>query len=148
VRYYSEKNEQPTTVQDTKNSLCQMGFDMVDIDEALRITSNNQTKACEWLLEHRSNISNSHALRESIFVESHILKILLLTPQIQMTLSQPKFFIAYCAMLENYSSLNIFFNDIESQTILQQILRIYHEEKIYFNTFSKPDHQQHNYHQE
>ena len=115
-----------------------MGFPMDEIQTALRVTCNNQTAACEWLLEHSSSTQNSNALRESIFVESHILKILLSTPQIQMSLSSPKFFIAYCSMLENYSSLNIFFNDIESQSLLQHILRTYHEERIYFHTFSNP----------
>lgn len=110
-----------------------MGFPMEEIQQALQLT-NNQTKACEWLIKNSSNQQNSNALRESIFVESHILKILLNTPQIQFSLSSPKFFIAYVALLENYSSLNIFFNDIESQSLLQLILKIYHEEKIYFHT--------------
>lgn len=138
VRYYSEKNEESSGLQDTVNSLVNMGFPMSEIEMALRENSNNQTAACEWLLEHSSSTHNSNALRESIFVESHILKILLSTPQIQMSLSSPKFFIAYCSMLENYSSLNIFFNDIESQSLLQHILRTYHEERIYFHTFSNP----------
>lgn len=138
VRYYSEKNDESSGLQDTVNSLINMGFPLNEIETALRVTSNNQTAACEWLLEHSSSTHNSNALRESIFVESHILKILLSTPQIQMSLSSPKFFIAYCSMLENYSSLNIFFNDIESQSLLQHILRTYHEERIYFHTFSNP----------
>ncbi|CRK99389.1 CLUMA_CG012594, isoform A [Clunio marinus] len=136
VRYYSEKNNDSNGLQDTVNSLINMGFPIDEIQQALRATSNNQTAACEWLLEHSVTNQNSTALRESIFVESHILKILLNTPQIQMSLSSPKFFIAYCSMLENYSSLNIFFNDIESQSLLQHILRTYHEERIYFHTFS------------
>lgn len=138
VRYYSEKNDESNGLQDTINTLINMGFPMDEIQQALRMSSNNQTMACEWLLEHSANTQNSNALRESIFVESHILKILLSTPQIQMSLSSPKFFIAYCSMLENYSSLNIFFNDIESQSLLQHILRTYHEERIYFHTFSNP----------
>lgn len=136
MKYYSEKNEEPSTKADTINGLVNMGFAMEEIQQALQLT-NNQTAACEWLLEHSSNSQNSNALRESIFVESHILKILLSTPQIQFSLSSPKFFIAYCSLLENYSSLNIFFNDLESQSLLQFILRTYHEEKIYFHTFDK-----------
>lgn len=113
-----------------------MGFPQDEIQQALRMTSNNQTAACEYLLENSTCAQNSNALRESIFVETHILKILLSTPQIQMSLSSPKFFIAYCSMLDNYSSLNIFFNDLESQSLLQHILRTYHEERIFFHTFS------------
>jgi hypothetical protein len=113
-----------------------MGFEIHEVQQALKET-NNHTAACEWLLEHSSNTQNSSLLRESIFVESHILRILLNTPQIQFSLSSPKFFIAYCSLLENYSSLNIFFNDLESQSLLQLILKIYHEEKIYFHTFEK-----------
>ena len=122
-----------------------MGFHIEEIQQALRITCNrnptanySHTAVCEWLLENCSSSENSNALRESIFVETHILKILLSTPQIQMSLGSPKFFIAYCSMLENYSSLNIFFNDIESQSLFSHILRTYHEERIYFHTFSNP----------
>lgn len=136
VRYYSDKHEESNGLQDTINTLINMGFPIDEIQEALRMTSNNQTAACEWLLENSASQQNSNALRESIFVESHILKILLSTPQIQMSLSSPKFFVAYLSMLENYSSLNIFFNDLESQSLLQHILRTYHEERIYFHTFS------------
>ncbi|KAG5682429.1 hypothetical protein PVAND_011782 [Polypedilum vanderplanki] len=137
VKYYSEKNEEPSTKADTINSLINMGFAMDEIERALEMTSNNQTAACEWLLEHSSNSQNINALRESIFVESHILKILLRTPQIQFSLSSPKFFIAFVSLLENYSSLNIFFNDLESHSLLQFILRTYHEEKIFYHTFDK-----------
>lgn len=119
------------------NSLINMGFEMEEVQQAFDLSNNQTTAACEWLLEHSSNPQNLNALRESIFVESHILKILLSTPQIQFSLSSPKFFIAYCSLLENYSSLNIFFNDLESQSLLQFILRTYHEEKIYFHTFDK-----------
>jgi hypothetical protein len=146
VRFYSEKNEESSnSLQDSINTLINMGFQMEEIQQALRITCSrnptanySHTAVCEWLLENSSSSENSNALRESIFVETHILKILLSTPQIQMSLSSPKFFIAYCSMLENYSSLNIFFNDIESQSLLQHILRTYHEERIYFHTFSNP----------
>jgi UBA/TS-N domain len=138
VRYYSEKNEESNGLQETINSLINFGFPMDEIQQALRVTSNNQIAACEWLLEHSSSTQNSNALRESIFVESHIIKVLLSTPQVQMTLSSPRFFSCYISMLENYSSLNIFFTDIESQNLLQLILRTYHEERIYFHTFSSP----------
>jgi Kip1 ubiquitination-promoting complex protein 2 len=137
VSYYSSKNEDAMNVlQDTINTLINLGFSTDDIQEALRVCSNDQIKACEWLLEHSSNVQNSNALKETIFVESHIIKVLLLSPQIQIQMSSPKFFIAYISMLENYSSLNIFFNEIESQSLLQLILRTYHEERIYFHTFS------------
>lgn len=137
VRYYSDKNEEAHGLEDTINTLINLGFPMNEIEQALRASRNNSTAACEWLLENSSS-QNSSALRESIFVESHILRILLKSPQIQMSLSSPKFFISYCSMLENYSSLNIFFNDLESQSLLQHILRTYHEERIYFHTFANP----------
>lgn len=137
VRYYSDKNEEANGLEDTINTLINLGFPMSEIEQALLVSRNNTTHACEWLLENSSS-QNSSALRESIFVESHILRILLKSPQIQMSLSSPKFFISYCSMLENYSSLNIFFNDLESQSLLQHILRTYHEERIYFHTFANP----------
>jgi hypothetical protein len=143
VRYYSEKSDESSggELQETITSLVNLGFHMDDIQRALRVTNqSNQNPShvavCEYLLENCDDLNTKNALKESIFVETHILKILLNTPQIQMSLSSPKFFIAYCSMLENYSSLNIFFNDIESQSLLQHILRTYHEERIYFHTFS------------
>jgi hypothetical protein len=111
-----------------------MGFAVEEIQQAMQSTNNNQTQACVWLIENSSNTQNSKALRESMFVP-HILKILLSTPQIQFSLSSPKFFIAYCSLLENYSSLNIFFNDIESSSLLSFILKTYNEEKVHFHTF-------------
>lgn len=138
MKFYTEKNEasEKITRTDTINKLVNMGFTMEEIQQAFKISNNHQTAACEWLLENSSN-SNISMLRETIFVESHILKILLSTPQIQFSLSSPKFFIAYCSLLENYSSLNVFFNDLESQSLLQFILRTYHEEKIYLRTFDR-----------
>lgn len=143
MRYYSEKSDESSgELQETINSLVNLGFHMDDIQHAVRVTnesSNNPSQhvaVCEYLLENCDDLNTKNALKESIFVERHILKILLNSPQIQCSLSSPKFFIAYCSMLENYSSLNIFFNDIESQSLLQHILRTYHEERIYFHTFS------------
>lgn len=142
VRYYSDKNDESRSseLQDTINTLVNLGFRMDDIERALRVNGDSKSShiaVCQYLLENccPDSPSTKNALRESIFVETHILKILLATPQIQMSLSSPKFFIAYCSMLENYSSLNIFFNDIESQSLLQHILRTYHEERIYFHSF-------------
>lgn len=142
VRYYSEKNDENSgELQETINSLVNLGFHMDEIQRALNVTNQSNRNpshvaVCEYLLENCDDLNIKNALKESIFVETHILKILLKTPQIQSSLSSPKFFIAYCSMLENYSSLNIFFNDIESQSLLQHILRTYHEERIYFHTFS------------
>jgi DNA-binding transcriptional MerR regulator len=136
VKFYSEKNDDTNGLQDTINTLINLGFTMEEIQEALRVSSNNQIAACEWLVEHSSGEQNeqANALRESIFVEKNVVQALLSSPSIQMSLSSPKFFLAFCSILENYSSLNIFFNDVDISQSLQLILRTYHEERIYFHT--------------
>lgn len=68
-----------------------MGFEEKDVLNALRITRNNQAAACEWLCGNRS--TSLTELRDGLSPESPILKAMMESPQVQMSLSNPKMFI-------------------------------------------------------
>lgn len=68
--------------------LLEMGFAEAEIREALQITQNNQAAACEWLLGSRSKSLTE--LRDGLPQDSPILKALLASPQVQISLGNPK----------------------------------------------------------
>ena len=68
-----------------------MGFGEQQILDALRKTQNNQTAACEWLCGNRS--ASLMELRDGLACESPILKAMIDSPQVQISLSNPKVFI-------------------------------------------------------
>lgn len=68
--------------------LLEMGFDEEEVREALKITQNNQAAACEWLIGSRSKSLTE--LRDGLPQDSPILKALLASPQVQISLGNPK----------------------------------------------------------
>lgn len=68
--------------------LLEMGFAEEEVREALRITQNNQAAACEWLIGSRSKSLTE--LRDCLPPDSPILKALLASPQVQISLGNPK----------------------------------------------------------
>ncbi|XP_055384623.1 ubiquitin-associated domain-containing protein 1 isoform X2 [Condylostylus longicornis] len=137
VRIYSYRDvpPQPHVV----SSLIEMGFSEADVREALRKTHNNQAAACEWLCGNRN--ASLLELREGLSHESPILKAMMQSPQVQISLSNPKIFIAYLSMLENQNALSMWLGDSDTSTIISHILRKYHEEKhiLGINQFNLPD---------
>ncbi|XP_031630692.1 ubiquitin-associated domain-containing protein 1 [Contarinia nasturtii] len=115
-----------------------MGFDEATAYEALKITKNHQSNACEWLVGDRSKIHQFEQI-DGLPTDSPILAALLTSPHIQLSLSNPKIFIAYLSILEDYGSMSIWMNDMETSTVIGQLLRIYHEEKhiMAINQFSQ-----------
>lgn len=89
VRVYSQREIAPPP--ETVIALVGMGFDEKQVRNALKVTRNNQAAACEWLCGNRS-VSLSE-LREGLSPESPILKAMMESPQVQMSLSNPKIFI-------------------------------------------------------
>lgn len=68
-----------------------LGFEESRVREALRITRNNQEAACEWLLD-----SNSECIKElhaGLPKDSPILKTLMESPNVQLSLGNPQIFI-------------------------------------------------------
>ncbi|XP_055319005.1 uncharacterized protein LOC129576911 [Sitodiplosis mosellana] len=115
-----------------------MGFDEATAYEALKITKNHQSNACEWLVGDRSKI-NQFEQNDGLPNGSPILAALLNSPHIQLSLSNPKIFIAYLSILEDYGSMSMWMNDSETSSVIGQVLRTYHEEKhiMAINQFSQ-----------
>lgn len=131
-----------------------MGFDEASAREALRASKNHQSHACEWLVGNRTKIHQSEQI-DGLPQDSPILKALLGSPHVQMSLSSPKMFIgkvvatflleryhftnnidnfslhptAYLSILEDYSTMSMWLGDSETAGIIGHILRTYHEEK-------------------
>lgn len=134
IRIHAHYTVPPT--KDTIKSLVDMGFSEDRVIDALKVTRNNQAAACEWLLGSRSRSLTE--LRDGLQLDSPVLRALLASPQVQISLGSPKMFIAYVSMLENYSSMSMWLGDNDTSGILGHILRTYHEEKhiIAINQFS------------
>ncbi|XP_058058298.1 ubiquitin-associated domain-containing protein 1 isoform X1 [Anopheles bellator] len=125
VRLYSEKSVVPAS--DLLATMMEMGFEEESVREALIATHNNQTAACEWLLGNRAK--SVQGLNDGLPMESPILRVLMESPQVQVSLGNPKMFIALITMLENSSTMTMWLSDNDTSSVLGHILRTYHEEK-------------------
>ncbi|XP_035903954.1 ubiquitin-associated domain-containing protein 1 [Anopheles stephensi] len=125
VRLYSEK----TVVPDPElvSSIAEMGFKEDNVREALIATHNNQAAACEWLLGNRAK--SVQGVNDGLPAESPILRVLMGSPQVQISLGNPKMFIALISMLDNSSTMTMWLSDNDTSAVLGHILRTYHEEK-------------------
>lgn len=136
IRIYCQRDRPPPP--EMVQFIVGMGFDEAAAREALKITRNHQTNACEWLVGDRSKI-NQVEQNDGLPSDSPILVALLSSPHVQLSLSNPKIFIAYLSILEDYGSMSMWLNDSETSSIIGQVLRTYHEEKhiMAINQFSK-----------
>ncbi|XP_058825762.1 ubiquitin-associated domain-containing protein 1 [Topomyia yanbarensis] len=134
IRQYADRDVYPSS--ETVASIVEMGFSERNVREALIMTRNNQAAACEWLLGNRSKSLTE--LRNGMSTESPILQVLLASPQVQISLGNPKMFIALLSMLDNSSTMTMWLSDNETSAVLGHILRTYHEEKhiVAINQFS------------
>lgn len=130
----------------------EMGFMESDARVALRTTRNNYTAACEWLTTNCNSKTNqvdcttNGASLSQLLVkcadglshDSPILKALMISPHVQMSLSNPQTFIAFLGILEDYSTMSMWLCDNETAGVIGHILRTYHEEKhiLAINQFS------------
>lgn len=69
-----------------------MGFPESDVIEALKITKNNHSAACDWLIGNRTKTELNGAAN-GLPLDSPILRALLRSPHVQLSLSNPKMFI-------------------------------------------------------
>ncbi|XP_032596768.1 ubiquitin-associated domain-containing protein 1 [Drosophila grimshawi] len=125
VRIYSHRDTPPN--EEIVGALTDMGFDEAAVLLALRMTGNNKASACDWLCENRS--ASVIELREGLSPDSPILKVILEMPQVQMTLSNPKTFLAFLAILENENAIRVWRGDNDTTSVITHILQKYHEEK-------------------
>ncbi|XP_017148504.1 ubiquitin-associated domain-containing protein 1 [Drosophila miranda] len=125
VRIYSHRDSPPS--DEIVESLTEMGFEEAAVVSALKRTGNNKASACEWLCDNRTG--SVIELREGLAPDSPILKVILEMPQVQMTLSNPKTFLAFLAILENEHAIRVWRGDNDTTSIITHILQKYHEEK-------------------
>ncbi|KAM7345216.1 kip1 ubiquitination-promoting complex subunit 2 [Cochliomyia hominivorax] len=125
VRIYSHRDIPPTP--ETIQNLVDMGFQEVDVIEALKKTCNNKAAACEWLCGNRTG--SLVELREGLAQDSPILKTILELPQVQLSLSNPKILLAFLAILENEHTIRVWGGDNDTTSVITHILQKYHEEK-------------------
>ncbi|EDW10425.2 ubiquitin-associated domain-containing protein 1 [Drosophila mojavensis] len=125
VRIYSHRDTPPN--DEIVESLTEMGFEEDAVLAALRKTGNNKASACDWLCENRSG--SVIELREGLAPDSPILKVILEMPQVQLTLSNPKTFLAFLAILENENAIRVWRGDNDTTSVITHILQKYHEEK-------------------
>lgn len=108
-------------------TLKEMGFPETAILDALRIHSNSQEAACEWLLGDRR--PKPADLQAGLDRDSAIYRSITTNPVVQLGLCSPKTLLALLQMLENPGCASRWLNDSDTAPILSQIFRIYHAEK-------------------
>lgn len=90
IRIYCSRDIPPSN--EMIRLIIDMGFDEASAREALRASKNHQSHACEWLIGNRTKIHQSEQI-DGLPLDSPILKALLGSPHVQMSLSSPKMFI-------------------------------------------------------
>lgn len=122
---YKRKDFKPN--KKAMNNLKEMGFSETAILDALRIHSNSQEAACEWLLGDRR--PKPVDLQVGLDTNSGIYRSIVSNPVVQLGLCSPKTLLALLQMLENPGCASRWLNDSDTAPILSQIFRIYHAEK-------------------
>lgn len=123
--------------------LIEMGFSEAEVIEALQITGNNQTAACEWLCGVRR--PSLVDLDTGLDPEGPIYKALMTNPTIQLGLQNPKLLLAFLSILENPQSASLWLGDSETAPVLSEIFKTYHAEKhiLTVNQFVQQFHSTH-----
>lgn len=122
---YKRKDFKPN--KKAMSNLKEMGFSETAILDALRIHSNCQEAACEWLLGDRR--PKPVDLQVGLDTSSAIYRSIVSNPVVQLGLCSPKTLLALLQMLENPGCASRWLNDSDTAPILSQIFRIYHAEK-------------------
>ncbi|KAF7237233.1 Ubiquitin-associated domain-containing protein 1 [Varanus komodoensis] len=104
-------------------ALMEMGFDEREVVDALRVNSNQQNAACEWLLGDRKPTPED--LDKGIDPSSPLFQAILENPVVQLGLTNPKTLLAFEDMLENPLNSTQWMNDPETGPVMLQISRIF-----------------------
>ncbi|XP_015260976.1 PREDICTED: ubiquitin-associated domain-containing protein 1 [Gekko japonicus] len=104
-------------------ALMEMGFDEKEVVDALRVNSNQQNAACEWLLGDRKPTPED--LDKGIDPSSPLFQAILENPVVQLGLTNPKTLLAFEDMLENPLNSTQWMNDPETGPVMLQISRIF-----------------------
>ncbi|XP_054289198.1 ubiquitin-associated domain-containing protein 1-like [Macrosteles quadrilineatus] len=108
-------------------ALTAMGFSQDDVIEALRATNNNQVAACQWLCGERED--SIAATSPGLDKDGPMYKALMTNPTVQLGLYNPKVLLAFLSILDNFSSANLWLNDVDTSVVLGQVFKTYHSEK-------------------
>ncbi|CAG5118123.1 unnamed protein product [Candidula unifasciata] len=109
-------------------NLIEMGFIEKEAVHALRMSRNNQSAACDWLLSDRKETPET--VDQGLDPNSPVYKAILAHPNVQLGLNNPRCLLAFLQMLENPLTASQWLSDPETGPLLMQISRIYHSEKL------------------
>ncbi|OQR68598.1 hypothetical protein BIW11_01983 [Tropilaelaps mercedesae] len=115
------------TNQKAVENLKAMGFSEPDVLDALRVQSNSEPAACNWLLSNRR--ATPENLTMGLDPDGVIYKAIIANPVIQLGLCTPKVLMALLQILENPYCLNRWITDADTTALLSHLFRIYHSEK-------------------
>lgn len=104
------------------SNLREMGFEEKDIVIALKITSNNQERALDWLLGDRQ--VPDRIPDDGLDPDSPLYSAIMDHPVVQLGLTNPRILHAFEDMLENPNNSGQYINDPEIGPVLLQISRI------------------------
>lgn len=104
------------------SNLKEMGFEEKDIVIALKISSNNQERALDWLLGDRQ--VPDRIPDDGLDPDSPLYSAIMDHPVVQLGLTNPRILHAFEDMLENPNNSGQYINDPEIGPVLLQISRI------------------------
>lgn len=120
---YRKKWFQPNP--EALEKIMQMGFKKDDVINALRVSGNKQSVACELLLRDEPVVTDDQGLKR----DSPIISAILASPVIQLALPKPKTLLALMMLYESPNNANMWLSDPDTHPVVSQVLRIYHAEK-------------------
>lgn len=104
------------------SNLREMGFDEKDALMALKINSNNEVRALDWLLGDRQ--VPDRIPDDGLDPDSPLYSAIMDHPVVQLGLTNPRILHAFEDMLENSNNSGQYINDPEIGPVLLQISRI------------------------
>jgi len=104
------------------SNLKEMGFTTEDVVQGLKITSNNEGRALDWLLGDRQ--IPERMPDEGLDPDSPLYSAIMDHPVVQLGLTNPRILHAFEDMLENPNNSGQYINDPEIGPVLLQISRI------------------------
>lgn len=125
VNFFAEKDE--LVYEDNIFDLIVMGYDVEVARDALRITRNNVGAAIAHI--HGDENRSITELRHGLSASSKIREQILASPQIQLSLNNPKFFALYINILDNPTQVNSWYSYSDIGTLMKHIIIKFHEEK-------------------
>jgi len=114
---------------ETARQLQEMGFDAEEVNQALRVTRNNQESALAWLLGDRGDNRGAEYEgdekgsddEDDDLPDSELVQAMLSNPQVKEALGEPRVVAALEKLMENPSNVEVLLQDEEIGPILQRL---------------------------